>query len=116
MINFSVEDFDKSLCFSCSERRVLIRRGLNGFGFHILNDENGQGIYISFIQSGGPADKSGELRKGDRILSVNDTDLRGASHEHAAEVLKTCGETANLLVINKSHGQCIRNSSLCSFD
>lgn len=90
--------------FLSSERRVLLRRGTNGFGFHIIGDENGQGIYISFIQSGGAADKAGELRKGDRILSVNNTDLRTASHQDAASVLKNCGDTANLLVTYKSDG------------
>ncbi len=92
------------MLFFSSERRILLRRGSNGFGFHIIGDQNLQGIYISFIQSGGAADKSGELRKGDRILSVNNIDLRGASHEDAASVLKTCGDTANLHVINKSDG------------
>ncbi|CAF1133946.1 unnamed protein product [Adineta ricciae] len=85
------------------ERRVVLRRGPVGFGFHILGGEGGQekGIYISFIQSGGAADKSGELRKGDRILSVNNINLRGASHEEAVSVLKSCGETAILQVTNK---------------
>jgi C-terminal processing protease CtpA/Prc len=88
----------------CSERRVLLRRGPTGFGFHIFGDDNHQGIYISFIQSGGAADQSGVLRKGDRILSVNNIDLREASHEDAAAVLKNCGDTANLHVINKYNG------------
>lgn len=87
-----------------SERRVLLRRGTNGFGFHIIGDENEQGIFISSIQSGGAADKSGELRKGDRILSVNNIELRGASHADAVSVLKSCGDTATLHVINKSNG------------
>jgi guanylate kinase/C-terminal processing protease CtpA/Prc len=85
------------------ERRVLLRRGTNGFGFHIIGDENEQGIFISSIQSGGAADKSGELRKGDQILSVNNIELRGASHADAVSVLKSCGDTAILHVINKSN-------------
>ena len=63
-----------------------------------------KGIFISFIQSGGAADTSGELRKGDRILSVNNIDLRSASHDDAGSVLKTCGDTANLHVIHKYNG------------
>jgi leucine-rich repeat/fibronectin type-III domain-containing protein 4 len=89
----------------CSERRVSLRRGPKGFGFHIIGDDNEPGIFISSIQSGGAADKSGELRKGDQILSVNNIDLRGASHEDAAAVLKNCGDTANLHVINKYNGE-----------
>lgn len=63
-----------------------------------------QGIFISFIQTGGAADKSGDLRKGDRILSVNNLDLRGASHEDAATVLKNCGDTADLHVVHRYDG------------
>ena len=35
-----------------------------------MGGEDGEGIFISFILAGGPADLSGELRKGDRIISV----------------------------------------------
>lgn len=62
------------------------------------------GIYISFIQAGGVADKSGDLQKGDRILSVNNIDFRGVTHEEAAAVLKNCGDTAELHVIYKYDG------------
>lgn len=51
-------------------RRVLIHRGSTGLGFNIVGGEDGEGIFISFILAGGPADLSGELHKGDQILSV----------------------------------------------
>jgi hypothetical protein len=44
------------------------------------------------------------LKKGDRILSVNNIDFRGVTHEDAAGVLKNCGETADLHVIYKFDG------------
>ncbi|XP_016386699.1 disks large homolog 4-like, partial [Sinocyclocheilus rhinocerous] len=50
-------------------RRVVIHRGSTGLGFNIVGGEDGEGIFISFILAGGPADLSGELRKGDQILS-----------------------------------------------
>uniref|UniRef100_A0A3Q2CQJ9 PDZ domain-containing protein n=1 Tax=Cyprinodon variegatus TaxID=28743 RepID=A0A3Q2CQJ9_CYPVA len=52
-------------------RRVCIQRGSTGLGFNIVGGEDGEGIFISFILAGGPADLSGELRKGDQILSVS---------------------------------------------
>ena len=52
-------------------RRVGVQRGGSGLGFNIVGGEDGEGIFISFILSGGPADLSGELRKGDQILSVS---------------------------------------------
>lgn len=51
-------------------RKVVLHRGATGLGFNIVGGEDGEGIFISFILAGGPADLSGELRKGDRLLSV----------------------------------------------
>uniref|UniRef100_A0A4W4G7L9 Disks large homolog 1 n=1 Tax=Electrophorus electricus TaxID=8005 RepID=A0A4W4G7L9_ELEEL len=51
-------------------RRVVLQRGSTGLGFNIVGGEDGEGIFISFILAGGPADLCGELRKGDRIVSV----------------------------------------------
>lgn len=51
-------------------RKVVLHRGSTGLGFNIVGGEDGEGIFISFILAGGPADLSGELRKGDRIISV----------------------------------------------
>lgn len=56
--------------FSREPRRVVLQRGSTGLGFNIVGGEDGEGIFISFILAGGPADLCGELRKGDRILSV----------------------------------------------
>ncbi|KAK8733920.1 hypothetical protein OTU49_006243, partial [Cherax quadricarinatus] len=79
-------------------RRVSLAKGVTGLGFNIVGGEDGEGIFISFILAGGPADLSGELRRGDQILNVNGTDLRSATHEQAAQTLKGCGQTVNLTV------------------
>ncbi|XP_071550383.1 disks large homolog 4-like isoform X10 [Panulirus ornatus] len=79
-------------------RRVTLTKGTTGLGFNIVGGEDGEGIFISFILAGGPADLSGELRRGDQILNVNGTDLRSATHEQAAQTLKGCGQTVNLTV------------------
>nr|XP_023653232.1 disks large homolog 4-like [Paramormyrops kingsleyae] len=78
-------------------RRVVIHRGSTGLGFNIVGGEDGEGIFISFILAGGPADLSGELRKGDQILSVNGVDLRHATHEQAAAALKNAGQTVTII-------------------
>ncbi|XP_028654121.1 disks large homolog 4 isoform X5 [Erpetoichthys calabaricus] len=78
-------------------RRVVIHRGSTGLGFNIVGGEDGEGIFISFILAGGPADLSGELRKGDQILSVNGVDLRNATHEQAAAALKNAGQTVTII-------------------
>uniref|UniRef100_A0A8C5FNL5 Uncharacterized protein n=1 Tax=Gadus morhua TaxID=8049 RepID=A0A8C5FNL5_GADMO len=77
-------------------RRVVIQRGSTGLGFNIVGGEDGEGIFISFILAGGPADLCGELRKGDRILSVNGVDLTKATHEQAAAALKNAGQSVTI--------------------
>ncbi|XP_072379968.1 disks large 1 tumor suppressor protein isoform X13 [Diabrotica undecimpunctata] len=69
-------------------RTVVLQKGNAGLGFNIVGGEDGEGIFISFILAGGPADLSGELRRGDQILSVNGVNLRNATHEEAALALK----------------------------
>lgn len=79
-------------------RRVVLSKGATGLGFNIVGGEDGEGIFISFILAGGPADLSGELRRGDQVVSVNGVDLRGATHEEAAQALKSAGQTVTLVV------------------
>ncbi|XP_061695420.1 discs large homolog 1-like protein isoform X4 [Syngnathoides biaculeatus] len=77
-------------------RKVVLHRGATGLGFNIVGGEDGEGIFISFILAGGPADLCGELRKGDRLVSVNGVDLRSATHEQAAAALKNAGQTVTI--------------------
>ncbi|XP_072569781.1 disks large homolog 2 isoform X15 [Paramormyrops kingsleyae] len=78
-------------------RKIVLHKGSTGLGFNIVGGEDGEGIFVSFILAGGPADLSGELRRGDQILSVNGIDLRGATHEQAAAALKGAGQTVTIV-------------------
>ncbi|XP_017290613.1 disks large homolog 2 isoform X3 [Kryptolebias marmoratus] len=78
-------------------REVVLHKGSTGLGFNIVGGEDGEGIFVSFILAGGPADLSGELQRGDQILSVNGIDLRGAAHEQAAAALKGAGQVVTIV-------------------
>lgn len=52
-------------------RKIILHKGSTGLGFNIVGGEDGEGIFVSFILAGGPADLSGELQRGDQILSVS---------------------------------------------
>lgn len=78
-------------------RRVILQKGPSGLGFNIVGGEGGEGIFISFILTGGAADLSGDLRKGDQIISVNGIDLIQATHEQAAEILKNAGNQVAII-------------------
>ncbi|XP_052313633.1 disks large homolog 2 isoform X9 [Oncorhynchus keta] len=100
--NASIDDgeghrFDSQHFQLRDPRRMVLHKGSTGLGFNIVGGEDGEGIFVSFILAGGPADLSGELRRGDQILSVNGIDLRGATHEQAAAALKGAGQTVTII-------------------
>ncbi|XP_076251248.1 MAGUK family member discs large 1 isoform X10 [Rhynchophorus ferrugineus] len=88
----STEDITREL------RTVTLQKGNSGLGFNIVGGEDGEGIFISFILAGGPADLSGELKRGDQIISVNGVNLRNATHEEAALALKGTSQTVTICV------------------
>ncbi|XP_062833174.1 disks large homolog 2 isoform X26 [Anolis carolinensis] len=87
----------RSISIEGEPRKVVLHKGSTGLGFNIVGGEDGEGIFVSFILAGGPADLSGELQRGDQILSVNGIDLRGATHEQAAAALKGAGQTVTII-------------------
>uniref|UniRef100_A0A6I8NJV7 PATJ crumbs cell polarity complex component n=1 Tax=Ornithorhynchus anatinus TaxID=9258 RepID=A0A6I8NJV7_ORNAN len=66
----------------------LQKKAGRGLGLSIVGKRNGNGVFISDIVKGGAADLDGRLIQGDQILSVNGEDVRGASQEMVATVLK----------------------------
>lgn len=62
------------------------------------------GIFIKNVIENSPATRCGELRVGDRILAVDGTDIREATHEVAVNTIKQAGNKLVMLVqsLNKS--------------
>ncbi|KAJ8008202.1 hypothetical protein DPEC_G00102350 [Dallia pectoralis] len=74
---------------------VEVVRGRVGYGFTLA----GQGpCLLSGILDGSPADQVG-LRQGDRIVSVNGTDVAKASHETVVQLIGTCKGPLRLVVL-----------------
>merc|ERR1719464_1639393 len=84
--------------FTREPREVTLTKQQGGLGFNIVGGEDGEGIFVSFILAGSPADTCQWLRRGDQILSVNQTDIARASHDAAAKVLKGAGNPVTLTV------------------
>ncbi|XP_019304624.2 inaD-like protein isoform X2 [Panthera pardus] len=66
----------------------LQKKAGRGLGLSIVGKRNGSGVFISDIVKGGAADLDRRLIQGDQILSVNGEDMRHASQETVATVLK----------------------------
>ncbi|XP_019899104.3 regulator of G-protein signaling 12 isoform X2 [Esox lucius] len=76
-------------------RGVEVVRGRVGYGFTLA----GQGpCLLSGILEGSPADQVG-LKRGDRIVSVNGTDVAMASHEAVVQLIGTCKGPLRLVVL-----------------
>ncbi|GAB0096629.1 inactivation-no-after-potential D protein [Sergentomyia squamirostris] len=56
------------------------------------------GVFIKNIIPDSPADKCSLLKIGDRILAVDEVNLRDASHQFAVNVIKNAGLSINLLI------------------
>uniref|UniRef100_A0A3B4ACF3 PDZ domain-containing protein n=1 Tax=Periophthalmus magnuspinnatus TaxID=409849 RepID=A0A3B4ACF3_9GOBI len=51
-------------------------------------------LVVTYVRPGGPADREGTLRSGDRLLSVDGVPLHSCSHGEALGVLAQCGQEA----------------------
>uniref|UniRef100_A0A671P0E6 InaD-like protein n=1 Tax=Sinocyclocheilus anshuiensis TaxID=1608454 RepID=A0A671P0E6_9TELE len=69
-------------------RVELQKRTGRGLGLSIVGKRNGKGVFISDVVKSGAADLDGRLMQGDQILSVDGEDMRQASQETVAAILK----------------------------
>uniref|UniRef100_G1TRR0 Glutamate receptor interacting protein 2 n=1 Tax=Oryctolagus cuniculus TaxID=9986 RepID=G1TRR0_RABIT len=51
-------------------------------------------LVLTYVRPGGPADREGSLKAGDRLLSVDGIPLHGASHATALATLRQCSHEA----------------------
>ncbi|XP_053475099.1 multiple PDZ domain protein isoform X6 [Ictalurus furcatus] len=61
-----------------------------GLGLSIVGRRNDTGVFVSDIVKGGIVESDGRLLQGDQILSVNGEDVRTATQESVAALLKCC--------------------------
>ncbi|KAM5288378.1 glutamate receptor-interacting protein 1 isoform 7-T7 [Ctenodactylus gundi] len=82
---------------------VTLHKEGNTFGFVIRggahDDRNkSRPVVITCVRPGGPADREGTIKAGDRLLSVDGIRLLGATHAEAMSILKQCGQEATLVI------------------
>ncbi|XP_035795278.1 inactivation-no-after-potential D protein-like isoform X1 [Anopheles albimanus] len=83
-------------------RTITVKKGTSSLGIMIIEGKHsiaGQGIFISDIQEGSTAEKSG-LKIGDMLLSVNRDSLLGCNYETAAGLLKKAEGVVSLKICN----------------
>ncbi|XP_032973288.1 glutamate receptor-interacting protein 1 isoform X4 [Rhinolophus ferrumequinum] len=82
---------------------VTLHKEGNTFGFVIRggahDDRNkSRPVVITCVRPGGPADREGTIKPGDRLLTVDGIRLLGTTHAEAMSILKQCGQEAALLI------------------
>uniref|UniRef100_A0A8C1V7T0 Multiple PDZ domain crumbs cell polarity complex component n=1 Tax=Cyprinus carpio TaxID=7962 RepID=A0A8C1V7T0_CYPCA len=70
----------------------------HGLGLSIIGRRSDTGVFVSDIVKGGAVETDGRLMQGDQILSVNGEDVRSATQEYVAALLKSCAGPIRLEV------------------
>ncbi|XP_018411979.1 PREDICTED: multiple PDZ domain protein [Nanorana parkeri] len=76
----------------------LQKRPGKGLGLSIVGKRNDTGVFVSDIVKGGITETDGRLMQGDQILTVNGEDVRNATQEAVAALLKCSLGTVKLEV------------------
>ncbi|EDL91379.1 glutamate receptor interacting protein 2, isoform CRA_d [Rattus norvegicus] len=71
----------------------------NSFGFVLRGGAHedlhkSRPLVLTYVRPGGPADREGSLKVGDRLLSIDGIPLHGASHATAIATLQQCSHEA----------------------
>ena len=98
-------------------RVVRLNRGPTGLGFNIVGGEDNEGIFVSFILPGGVADLSGQVQRGDQIISVRITFYlcslfkSGVSNKSCFSEL--FGEVMERVISGESYGESKMKGPFC---
>ncbi|KAM7401587.1 hypothetical protein PAMP_016892 [Pampus punctatissimus] len=99
---------------------ICLHKEGNSFGFVMRGGTHedwhkSRPLVVTYIRPGGPADREGTLRPGDRLLSVDGVPLHNANHSDAlntvtnasgpllVEIVKTPGATLGITLTSASH-------------
>ncbi|CAB0038792.1 unnamed protein product, partial [Trichogramma brassicae] len=103
----ALSDTEPSVEIREEQYEIHIERTTGGLGLSIAGGigstpfrGDDEGIFISKVTEGGPADLAG-LRVGDKVLSVNGISVISVDHYDAVEVLKACGRVLVLVILRE---------------
>ncbi|XP_026996620.1 glutamate receptor-interacting protein 2 isoform X4 [Tachysurus fulvidraco] len=78
---------------------ICLHKEGNSFGFVMRGGAHedwhkSRPLVVTYVRPGGPADREGTLKAGDRLLSVDGVPLHSASHSEALTMLAQCSQEA----------------------
>eukprot|EP00105_Crassostrea_gigas_P029745 XP_011451772.1 PREDICTED: glutamate receptor-interacting protein 2-like [Crassostrea gigas] len=95
--------FSDSFAICCKQHTLHLVREGKSFGFTIRGGYHEQQhktrpLIVTQVRPGGPADREGSIKIGDRILAINDYNVAHFSLAEASVFLQQCGREVNLMV------------------
>uniref|UniRef100_A0A671T2W6 Ligand of Numb protein X 2-like n=1 Tax=Sinocyclocheilus anshuiensis TaxID=1608454 RepID=A0A671T2W6_9TELE len=78
------------------------RESSEQLGIKLVRRTDEAGVFILDLLEGGLAARDGRLCSNDRVLAVNEHDLRHGTPEQAAQIIQASGERVNLLISRSS--------------
>ncbi|XP_056000818.1 glutamate receptor-interacting protein 1-like isoform X5 [Ostrea edulis] len=95
--------FSDSFSVCCKQYTINLQREGKSFGFTIRGGYHEQQhktrpLIVTQVRPGGPADREGSLKIGDRIIAINDYNVAHFSLAEASVFLQQCGREVSLLV------------------
>uniref|UniRef100_A0A4W4HK52 PDZ domain-containing protein n=1 Tax=Electrophorus electricus TaxID=8005 RepID=A0A4W4HK52_ELEEL len=78
---------------------ICLHKEGNSFGFVLRGGSHEdwhktRPLVVTYVRPGGPSDREGTLKAGDRLLNVDGVPLHSATHSEALSVLAQCGQEA----------------------
>ena len=81
-------------------RLCFMMRGDVGYGFNLHGEKGVVGQYISAVEEGESADKSG-LCVGDRVIEVNGINVEKCKHREVVQRIRSDPEKTTILVVDQ---------------
>lgn len=98
---------DPTICpiISGQETTIEISKGHSGLGLSIVGGADSLlgSVFVHAVYDEGAAARDGRIWPGDRILQVNEHDLRSASHDEAIEVLRNTPSRVILTILRNEN-------------
>ncbi|XP_014221397.1 Na(+)/H(+) exchange regulatory cofactor NHE-RF1 [Trichogramma pretiosum] len=83
----------------------------DGYGFNLHAEKGRQGQFIGKVDEGSPSEAAG-LRKGDRIIEVNDVNITGETHKQVVERIKSLAGETRLLVVDQQADEYFKTNNM----
>nr|XP_054764775.1 multiple PDZ domain protein-like [Lytechinus pictus] len=94
------DDYDYADIVPAGIRKVTLQKNFRGFGLTVAGGADSPygelPVFVTSLDPQGPAAESGEVRIGDRIVSVNGREMEGKTHTEVVLVIKQAGRRVTL--------------------